>query len=80
MMCQHVGMQVGLLVKALMTALEVAEEGFLSSVDAQMCLQIEIQGKLLATEVALVRFLSLYTMPVVVVNPCKLQAIQIKHL
>jgi flagellar biosynthesis protein FliR len=41
-MGQHVRMQVGFLVKTLVTPLKAAEEGLLSGVDPQMRLQVEV--------------------------------------
>lgn len=59
MVSQHVGMQVRLLVEALVAALQGTSEGLLSCVDAQVSLKVEVQRELLPAELALVRLLSL---------------------
>ena len=42
MMCQHVGVQIGLLVEPLVTALEVAQEGLFSSVNSEVSLKVKV--------------------------------------
>lgn len=60
MMCQHVGMEVGLLVEAFVAPFEVAEERLLSCVDAQVRFQVEVKREFFTTQLALIRFLPLY--------------------
>ena len=59
MMREHVGMQVRLLVEALVAALEGASERLFPSMDPQMSLQVEVKRKFLAAEITLVRFFAL---------------------
>lgn len=54
------GMEVGLLVEAFVTSFEVAEERLLSCVYAQVGFQVEIEREFFTTQLALVRFLTLY--------------------
>ena len=51
-------MQVRLLVEPFIAALIRANEWLLSSVDAHVRLQVEVQGEPLAAEMTLVRFLT----------------------
>lgn len=51
--------QIGLLIESLVTTFEAAEEGFLPSVNPQVCLEVEVKGKFLSAEFTLIRFLAL---------------------
>ena len=57
-MRQLMCMQVRLLVEPFIAALIRANEWLLSSVDAHVRLQVEVQGEPLAAEMTLVRFLT----------------------
>ena len=52
-------MQIRLLIKSLMTALETTQEGLFARVYPQMRFQVEVKRELLSTELTLVRFLTL---------------------
>ena len=56
---KHMCMQVAFLVEAFMAGLEGALEGLFACMDAQMRLQVEVQGEPLATDFALVWFFPL---------------------
>ena len=54
----HVGVQVRLLVEALITVGELAWEGLFSGVDTLMRLKVEVEGKPLTADLTLVGFLT----------------------
>jgi hypothetical protein len=58
-MGQHVRMEIGLLVKSLMAPFDVAGKRLLACVDSQMSLKVKIEGKFLATQITVIRFLAL---------------------
>lgn len=59
MVSKHVRVEIGFLVEALVAAFLIARKRFLSRMDSQVGFQIEVQGKLLTAEIAVVRLLSL---------------------
>lgn len=59
MVSQHMSMQIGFLVKPLMTVLKTARERFFSSMYPQMSFQVKVKREFLSTKFALIWFFTL---------------------